>query len=43
VAAIAEKFGGGGHECASGLSVDGPLALAVAQVIGQLRGGLSVQ
>ncbi len=43
VAAIAEKFGGGGHECASGLSVDGPLSAAVAQVVGQLRSGLSVQ
>jgi phosphoesterase RecJ-like protein len=43
VAAIAEKFGGGGHECASGLSLDGPLSAAVGQVLGQLRGGHSVQ
>ncbi len=43
VAAIAERFGGGGHECASGLSVNGPLATAVAQVIEQIRGGLSVE
>jgi phosphoesterase RecJ-like protein len=43
VAAIAEQFGGGGHECASGLSVDGPLAAAVSQVIRQIQVGLSVQ
>ncbi len=43
VAAIAQKFGGGGHECASGLSVDGPLSAAVAQVIEQLGGDASVQ
>ena len=38
VAAVAEQFGGGGHECASGCSVDGPLSTAVAQVLTQLRG-----
>ncbi len=38
VAAVAETFGGGGHECASGCSVDGPLSTAVAQVLTQLRG-----
>ena len=38
VAQIAERFGGGGHECASGCSVDGPLATAVARVIQQIRG-----
>lgn len=43
VAAIAEQFGGGGHECASGLSVDGPLATAVSHVIRQIQAGLSVQ
>jgi len=43
VAAIAEGFGGGGHECASGLWVDGPLATAVSQVIRQIHAGLSVQ
>ena len=37
VAEIAERFGGGGHECASGCSVDGPLSAAVSRVIGQLR------
>jgi len=36
VAAVAEYFGGGGHECASGFSVEGPLSNAVARVLGQL-------
>ncbi|HEX8818247.1 MAG TPA: bifunctional oligoribonuclease/PAP phosphatase NrnA [Terriglobales bacterium] len=43
VAAIAEKFGGGGHECASGLSVNGPLAAAVSKVIEHIQSCLSVQ
>ena len=43
VAAVAEFFGGGGHECASGCSVNGPLAEAVRQVLFQLRRGPSVQ
>jgi bifunctional oligoribonuclease and PAP phosphatase NrnA len=43
VAQVAEGFGGGGHECASGCSVDGPLGEAVRQVIFQLRRGPSVQ
>ena len=43
VAHVAESFGGGGHECASGCSVDGPLAEAMRQVLFQLRGGPSVQ
>ena len=43
VAHVAESFGGGGHECASGCSVDGPLAEAVRQVLFQLRRGPSVQ
>jgi phosphoesterase RecJ-like protein len=43
VARVAETFGGGGHECASGCSVDGPLAEAVRQVLSQLRRGPSVQ
>jgi phosphoesterase RecJ-like protein len=43
VAAIAEKFGGGGHECASGLSVDGPLSAAVTQVVGRIQNGLSAK
>jgi phosphoesterase RecJ-like protein len=43
VAAAAEKFGGGGHECASGCSLDGPLSVAVARVLAQLRENSSVQ
>ena len=37
VSAVAEDFGGGGHRCASGCSVEGPLATAVARVIERLR------
>jgi bifunctional oligoribonuclease and PAP phosphatase NrnA len=37
VAAIAEHFGGGGHACASGCSVQGPLSTAIARVVEQLR------
>jgi bifunctional oligoribonuclease and PAP phosphatase NrnA len=37
VAGIAEGFGGGGHQCASGCAVEGPLSQATAQVLGQLR------
>ena len=37
VSEIAEEFGGGGHACASGLSVDGPLHAAVEQVLGRVR------
>lgn len=43
VARVAQRFGGGGHECASGCSVDGPLAHALGQVLEMLRSGLSVQ
>jgi phosphoesterase RecJ-like protein len=43
VANVAESFGGGGHECASGCSVDGPLPDAVLRVLSQLRGGPSIQ
>jgi phosphoesterase RecJ-like protein len=43
VARVAECFGGGGHECASGCSVAGPLAHAVREVLELLRGGPSVQ
>jgi phosphoesterase RecJ-like protein len=43
VARVAESFGGGGHECAGGCSLDGPLADAVRQVILQIRRGPSVQ
>jgi phosphoesterase RecJ-like protein len=43
VARVAEMFGGGGHECASGCAVDGPLSEAVRAVLSQLRGGPSIQ
>lgn len=43
VARVAQLFGGGGHECASGCSVEGPLSHAVAQILEMLRRGLSVQ
>jgi bifunctional oligoribonuclease and PAP phosphatase NrnA len=41
VAAVAESFGGGGHECASGCSLDGPLAAAVARIRAKLQIGQS--
>lgn len=37
VAKIAEKFGGGGHECASGCSIDGPLSVATERILAQVR------
>ena len=37
VANVAEHFGGGGHKCASGCSLDGPLAIAVARIVEKLR------
>jgi phosphoesterase RecJ-like protein len=37
VAKVAEQFGGGGHECASGCAVDGPLAAASNQILSILR------
>jgi len=37
VAEIAEGFGGGGHECASGCSIDGPLSVAVARMLQKVR------
>jgi bifunctional oligoribonuclease and PAP phosphatase NrnA len=43
VAQVAESFGGGGHRCASGCSVAGPLSLAVQQILESLRRGSSVQ
>jgi phosphoesterase RecJ-like protein len=43
VASVAERFGGGGHECASGCSIEGPLSIAVARILAQLRLGSSVQ
>jgi len=41
VASIAEEFGGGGHACASGCSVDGPLHSAVERVMGKIRAQLA--
>jgi phosphoesterase RecJ-like protein len=43
VAAIAQQFGGGGHTCASGCSVSGPLSSAVEKILTQLRPNPSVQ
>ncbi|HEU5401414.1 MAG TPA: bifunctional oligoribonuclease/PAP phosphatase NrnA, partial [Terriglobales bacterium] len=37
VATIAEQFGGGGHECASGCALEGPLSVAIERVVAQLR------
>lgn len=37
VAEIAEKFGGGGHECAAGFSTEGPLSEATERVLNVLR------
>jgi len=37
VSAVAEQFGGGGHRCASGCSLDGPLAVAVSRIVDRLR------
>src|SRR5712664_2664027 len=43
VAAVAERFGGGGHHCASGCALDGPLPVAAARIIKELRLSPSVQ
>ncbi len=37
VAAVAKAFGGGGHECASGCGIDGPLSVATERLLLQLR------
>lgn len=37
VSEVAEQFGGGGHTCASGLSLDGPLSVSVERVLAQFR------
>lgn len=37
VASIAEQFGGGGHSCASGCAVSGPLATSLELILAQLR------
>jgi bifunctional oligoribonuclease and PAP phosphatase NrnA len=43
VASVAEAFGGGGHACASGCSLDGPLTMAVNRILDALRKQTSVQ
>jgi phosphoesterase RecJ-like protein len=37
VAIFAESFGGGGHECAGGFSLEGPVPAAEERVLAQLR------
>jgi phosphoesterase RecJ-like protein len=37
VAAVASSFGGGGHECASGCAIDGPLSTAVERLLSQFQ------
>jgi phosphoesterase RecJ-like protein len=37
VSMVAEHFGGGGHKCASGFSIDGPLNVAVSRIVERLR------
>jgi bifunctional oligoribonuclease and PAP phosphatase NrnA len=37
VAKVAETFGGGGHSCASGCAIDGPLSVATERMMAQLR------
>jgi len=39
VSTVAEHFGGGGHKCASGCSLDGPLAVAVSRIVERLHAG----
>jgi phosphoesterase RecJ-like protein len=43
VARVAENFGGGGHECASGCSLEGPLPQALRQILESLRRGPALQ
>jgi bifunctional oligoribonuclease and PAP phosphatase NrnA len=43
VAKLAEGFGGGGHECASGCAVKGPLQAAVSEILSRLGPGASIQ
>jgi phosphoesterase RecJ-like protein len=39
VAEVAVKFGGGGHQCASGCAVDGPLSVAAPRILAELNLG----
>lgn len=41
VAVVAEQFGGGGHTCASGCAVSGPLATSLELILAQLRGSFA--
>jgi bifunctional oligoribonuclease and PAP phosphatase NrnA len=41
VAAVAEQFGGGGHACASGCAVSGPLSRSLELILAQLGGVFS--
>jgi phosphoesterase RecJ-like protein len=43
VALIAERFGGGGHQCASGFSIDGPLQDAISRTLAMFRPPESIQ
>jgi phosphoesterase RecJ-like protein len=43
VAAVAERFGGGGHENASGCTLDGPLPEATERILNYLRGVIASQ
>jgi phosphoesterase RecJ-like protein len=43
VAKVAEMFGGGGHQCASGCALNGPLPEVANKVISEVRRGSSVQ
>ena len=43
VARVAEHFGGGGHQCASGCALDGPLPQATTRILEKLRLGPSIQ
>jgi phosphoesterase RecJ-like protein len=40
VAQVAQMFGGGGHECASGFATQGPVSAAAERVLALLRGRL---
>ncbi|MGH9513679.1 MAG: DHH family phosphoesterase [Terriglobales bacterium] len=43
VALAAEHFGGGGHECASGFSLEGPLQNALSRILALFRPSRSIQ
>jgi phosphoesterase RecJ-like protein len=43
VSQIASDFGGGGHACASGCAVDGPLHAAVESILGRIRSKQQIQ